>query len=330
MTIVVRPRSPTSATYLGTMAALKRMLPRDRGTIIQVGSALAYRAIPLPGALLRRQVRDSRLHRLDPNRVVARQEQRADHDVQLPAVNTPQFNWCKTNLPRHPQPVPPIYQPEVPAEAIVSAAAQATRVVDRRPNGAGDPREQARSVICRSLPGAHRLQGSARRISRSTPSGQESVRARRGASRDARDLRRQIEFEEPRALGGDAPSGPARGRCARAGRRPGRSSLLMPVQELPPGWATNPSAWPKRVALAALALAGLMISTYLTLYQVKLIGSVWDPAFPSGSPAVSSWTKPVPDAAFVSGPTPRRSSSSSSATPAAGGRGRGRRWRSAP
>jgi hypothetical protein len=72
----------------------------------------------------------------------------------------------------------------------------------------------------------------------------------------------------------------------------------MPVQELPPGWATNPSAWPKRVALAALALAGLIISTYLTLYQVKLIGSVWDPAFPSGSPAVLSWTKPVPDAAF--------------------------------
>jgi len=119
-------RRATEVTYLGyvwgTMAALKRMLPRDRGTIIQVGSALAYRAIPLQAPYCGAKfairgftdsIRTELLH--DKSNVQITM-------VQLPAVNTPQFNWCKTNLPRHPQPVPPIYQPEVPAEAIVWAA----------------------------------------------------------------------------------------------------------------------------------------------------------------------------------------------------------------
>jgi NAD(P)-dependent dehydrogenase (short-subunit alcohol dehydrogenase family) len=119
-------RRATEVTYLGyvwgTMAALKRMVPRDRGTIVQVGSALAYRAIPLQAPYCAAKfairgftdsIRTELIH--DDSNVHITM-------VQLPAVNTPQFNWCDTRLPNHPQPVPPIYQPEVPAEAIVWAA----------------------------------------------------------------------------------------------------------------------------------------------------------------------------------------------------------------
>jgi NAD(P)-dependent dehydrogenase (short-subunit alcohol dehydrogenase family) len=116
----------TEVTYLGyvwgTMAALKRMLPRDRGTVVQVGSALSYRAIPLQAPYCGAKfairgftdtIRTELIHAKSGVHITM---------VQLPAVNTPQFNWCKTRLPNHPQPVPPIYQPEVPAEAILWAA----------------------------------------------------------------------------------------------------------------------------------------------------------------------------------------------------------------
>jgi len=127
-------RRATEVSYLGavygTMAALKRMVPRDRGTVVQVGSALSYRAIPLQSAycgakFAMRGFTDSVRTELE-------------HDgskvwitmVQLPAVNTPQFNWCRTRLPDHPQPVPPIYQPEVPAEAVYWAAHHRRRELD--------------------------------------------------------------------------------------------------------------------------------------------------------------------------------------------------------
>ncbi|MGI8847007.1 MAG: SDR family oxidoreductase [Candidatus Dormibacteria bacterium] len=116
----------TEVTYLGTvygtMSALKRMVPRDRGTIVQVGSALAYRAIPLQAAYCGAKfgirgftdsVRTELMH--DKSGVWITM-------VQLPAVNTTQFTWCRTKLPDHPQPVPPIYQPEVPAETVYYAA----------------------------------------------------------------------------------------------------------------------------------------------------------------------------------------------------------------
>lgn len=116
----------TQVTYLGavygTMAALRRMVPRNRGAVVQVGSALAYRAIPLQSAYcggkfairgFTDSVRTELLH--DQSKVWISM-------VQLPAVNTPQFNWCRTKLPNHPQPVAPIYQPEVPAEAVYWAA----------------------------------------------------------------------------------------------------------------------------------------------------------------------------------------------------------------
>jgi NAD(P)-dependent dehydrogenase (short-subunit alcohol dehydrogenase family) len=116
----------TEVTYLGyvhgTRTALSRMRPRDEGTIVQVGSALAYRAIPLQSAYcagkhaiqgFTESVRSELLH--DESDVQLTM-------VQLPALNTPQFEWVKTSFDRHPQPVPPIYQPEVAAEAVAWAA----------------------------------------------------------------------------------------------------------------------------------------------------------------------------------------------------------------
>jgi NAD(P)-dependent dehydrogenase (short-subunit alcohol dehydrogenase family) len=119
-------RRVTEVTYLGyvhgTLAALRRMLPRDRGVIVQVGSALSYRAIPLQAAYcgakhavkgFSESLRCELIH--DGSRVRVTM-------VQLPALNTPQFNWVKSRLPRKPQPVPPIFQPEVAARAILWSA----------------------------------------------------------------------------------------------------------------------------------------------------------------------------------------------------------------
>jgi NAD(P)-dependent dehydrogenase (short-subunit alcohol dehydrogenase family) len=119
-------RRVTEVSYLGyvysTMAALQRMRPRDRGTIVQVGSALAYRGIPLQTAYcgskhaiqgFHESLRCELLHEKSNVHVTM---------VQMPAVNTPQFSWVLSRLPRHPQPVPPIYQPEVAARAIAWAA----------------------------------------------------------------------------------------------------------------------------------------------------------------------------------------------------------------
>lgn len=123
----------TEVTYLGvvhgTLAALHRMLPRDRGTIVQVGSALAYRGIPLQSAYCASKhaiegfmdsLRAELLH--DGSRVHVTM-------VQLAAMNTPQFGWVKSRLRHKAQPVPPIYQPEVAAEAIVWAASHRRRAV---------------------------------------------------------------------------------------------------------------------------------------------------------------------------------------------------------
>jgi NAD(P)-dependent dehydrogenase (short-subunit alcohol dehydrogenase family) len=119
-------RRVTEVTYLGavngTLAALRRMRSRDRGRIVQVGSALAYRAIPLQAAYCGAKfalrgftdaLRTELLH--DGSRVTVT-------SVHLPAINTPQFEVVRTRLPRHPQPVAPIYQPEVAARAILHAA----------------------------------------------------------------------------------------------------------------------------------------------------------------------------------------------------------------
>jgi NAD(P)-dependent dehydrogenase (short-subunit alcohol dehydrogenase family) len=128
----------TAVTYLGyvhgTLSALRRMLPRDRGVIIQVGSALSYRAIPLQSAYcaakhavkgFSESLRSELIHDGSSVRVTM---------VHLPGVNTTQFGWIKSRLPYDPQPVPPIYQPEVIARAIVWAATH-----DRRELWVGMP-----------------------------------------------------------------------------------------------------------------------------------------------------------------------------------------------
>ena len=119
-------RRVTEVTYLGyvhgTQAALDRMAPRDEGTIVQVGSALAYRGIPLQSAYCGGK------HAIQGFTESLRSE--LIHDdvnvqltmVQMPALNTPQFEWVENRLPRKPQPVPPIYQPEVAADAVTWAA----------------------------------------------------------------------------------------------------------------------------------------------------------------------------------------------------------------
>jgi NAD(P)-dependent dehydrogenase (short-subunit alcohol dehydrogenase family) len=109
-------------TVWGTMSALRRMLPRDRGRIVLVGSALAWRGIPLQSAYcaakhavlgMFESLRTELLHRRSNVSVGV---------VHLPAINTPQFDWVRSKLPRKAQPVPPIFQPEIPARAIELSA----------------------------------------------------------------------------------------------------------------------------------------------------------------------------------------------------------------
>jgi NAD(P)-dependent dehydrogenase (short-subunit alcohol dehydrogenase family) len=121
----------TAVTYLGfvngTRAALRRMRPRDHGVIVQVGSALGERSIPLQSAYcgakhavngFTSSVRTELMHERSRVRITV---------VQMPAVNTPQFRWVRSRLPAKPQPVPPIYQPEVAARAVLHAAAHPRR-----------------------------------------------------------------------------------------------------------------------------------------------------------------------------------------------------------
>jgi short-subunit dehydrogenase len=124
-------RRVTEVNYLGyvhgTRAALDRMLPRDTGVIVQVGSALAYRAVPFQSAYsgskhairgFTEAVRCELLHRHSAVRIGM---------VQLPALNTPHFEWVRSRLPRRPRPVAPVYEPEVAARAVFSMAERPRR-----------------------------------------------------------------------------------------------------------------------------------------------------------------------------------------------------------
>jgi short-subunit dehydrogenase len=126
-------RRVTEVTYLGfvhgTMAALRHMRPADRGHIIQIGSALAYRGIPLQSAYcgakqairgFTNSLRTELIH--DRSRIELTM-------MELPAVNTPQFDWARTHMPRQPRPVAPVVQPEVIADAVYQAARHPRREV---------------------------------------------------------------------------------------------------------------------------------------------------------------------------------------------------------
>jgi NAD(P)-dependent dehydrogenase (short-subunit alcohol dehydrogenase family) len=116
----------TEVTYLGyvytTLSALKRMLPRDRGTIVHVGSALAYRSIPLQAAYCAAKHAVLGFHSSLRTELLHDKSNVHTVMVQMPALNTPQFGWVKSRLRRKAQPVPPIFQPEVAARAIYYAA----------------------------------------------------------------------------------------------------------------------------------------------------------------------------------------------------------------
>jgi len=123
----------TDVTYLGvvygTLAALRRMLPRDRGTIVQVGSALVYRSIPLQSAYC--AAKHAIAGFTDSLRCELIHDKSNVHltMVQMPALNTPQFGWVKSRLKNKAQPVPPIFQPEVGARAIYWAAHHSRREI---------------------------------------------------------------------------------------------------------------------------------------------------------------------------------------------------------
>jgi short chain dehydrogenase len=111
----------------GTQAALTRMRPRDRGNIVNVGSALAFVGIPLQGAYCSSKFACRGFFESTRAELLYEGSHVRLSMVHLPAVNTPQFDWCETTLDQHPQPVAPIYQPELPARWILQAALDGRR-----------------------------------------------------------------------------------------------------------------------------------------------------------------------------------------------------------
>jgi NAD(P)-dependent dehydrogenase (short-subunit alcohol dehydrogenase family) len=126
-------RRAIEVTFLGavwgTRAALRRMVERDRGTIVLVGSAMAYRGIPLQAPYCGAKHAEKGF--LESLRCELRHRGSKVHltMVQLPGLNTPQFEHCETKMPNHPMPVPPIYQPEVAARAVAWASEHRRREV---------------------------------------------------------------------------------------------------------------------------------------------------------------------------------------------------------
>jgi NAD(P)-dependent dehydrogenase (short-subunit alcohol dehydrogenase family) len=206
-------RRVTEVSYLGfvhgTMAALALMRPRGQGTIVQVGSALGSRSIPLQSAYcgakhaingFTSSLRCELLHEGSGVHVTV---------AQMPAVNTPQFSWVRSRLPRDPQPVPPIYQPEMAARGVLFAA--------------DHPRRRQYWVgATTAVPGPHRLRLPADRPAGGRPPAGQPVPAARRPGRPgprrARDLRHQVARAQRATVAGRAPARagrPGRGRCGR-------------------------------------------------------------------------------------------------------------------
>ena len=331
----------TEVTYLGsvygTMAALKRMLPRNRGHIVQVGSALAYRGIPLQSAYcgakhalqgLYDSLRAELLHDGSDVHITM---------VQMPALNTPQFTWVKSRLPNKAQPVPPIYEPEVAAEAIYWAAHHKRRELlvglptfiavqgNKLAPGSGRRCIWRRPVSSRS-----------RRMSRKVPDRPNNLwePVDTTGSRRAWPLRQTRAWEQPLPMGNDALAMGDDGRRGR-GRRHGRNLLaakalmehkrintlaiaehgieshlkseggLQDYKDAPPGWTYNPSAWSQRFPIIGIALLNGAIAAYLAVCQIWFHGAAWDPFFGNGTQRVLtssvSQAFPVSDAALGAG-----------------------------
>ena len=184
----------TEVCYLGyvngTLAALKRMLPRNRGHIIQVGSALAYRGIPLQAAYCASKhaiqgfmdsLRAELIH--DKSDIVAVM-------VQMPALNTPQFDWCRSKLPNKAQPVPPIYQPEIAAAGHrLRIEKQAARNLRRLAHSHRHYRKQALSAPRGLVSRKNRRQGPANQRKGGPRQTRQSLRACWRRPRRTRSLR---------------------------------------------------------------------------------------------------------------------------------------------
>ncbi len=285
----------TNVTYLGavygTMVALEHMKPRDHGHIIQVGSALAYRAIPLQSAYCgakhaERGFTDSLRSELihDRSRVLLSM-------AHLPAMNTPQFSWSRTRLPNAPQPVPPIYDPHVAARAIASIIGTQCR------------------EIWVAAPTWKTIVGS-----KVVPRFLDRFLAR--AAYDGQQTDQPLAEDRPDNLFSPAPGD--FGTCGTFGDRSRKRSWLTRVlsrwerlastfrarhdyrDEIPPGWEHNPASWSQRVPIVVLALLGFVVASYLGLYQIDAIDDVWEPFFGDGSKNVLdsklSRVVPIPDA----------------------------------
>jgi NAD(P)-dependent dehydrogenase (short-subunit alcohol dehydrogenase family) len=219
-------RRVTEVNYLGfvhgTLSALRRMLPRDRGRIVQVGSALAFRGIPLQAAYCASKhaiegftdsLRTELIHNGSGVKV---------HSVHMPALNTPQFEWVLSRLPNRAQPVPPIYQPEVAADAIHWAA------------------HSDRAVLLVGAPTFKTVMGQ-----RVAPRLLDHYLARTGVEGQQTD--------EPRP---DAPDNlwePVPGDFAARGRFDDRSRDFSPAL-----WASKNRGWLALAGGAALAMAGAL------------------------------------------------------------------------
>ena len=223
------------------MAALERMRPRDHGTIVQVGSALGQRSIPLQSAYcgakhavngFTSSLRCELMHEGSGVQVTV---------VQMPAVNTPQFSWVRSRLPRHPQPVPPIYQPEVAARAVLFAAGHpgrkqywvgmsttATLLAEKFASGLLD------RYLARTGYGSQQTSEARRAGPAGQPDGARR-RARRPRLRPARRLRRPVAPAQRPAMAvparpADHRRGAGRGHGGRAGRRVGRQPPGRPAR----------------------------------------------------------------------------------------------------
>ena len=202
----------TAVTYLGQvhgmMAALKRMTPRNRGAIVNVGSALAYRSVPLQSVYCGAKFAIRGFTDSLRSEILHDKLNISLSMVDLPAVNTPQFDWALNKTGHRARPVPPVFQPEVPARAIYFAACHPSAAnLDRLPHCQGHPGQPHRSRPDRPLPRQRRLFRPDGPGIVAAQRAQQSVPSRAGPIRRARPVRRTIPQLELGSLHQPPPHG---------------------------------------------------------------------------------------------------------------------------